>query len=94
MNAIRPNHTLRAGATPHPAQSVTTYLPRPTPLPAAPPPIGAAPQRFGNGRIELQLYPAATAHDRIAAAALLLSGTGFAITPAPETETETETETR
>jgi hypothetical protein len=79
MNAIR-LHT-----TPRPARSVTTYLPRPTPLPAAPPPIGAAPIRYGNGRIELQLYPAATAHDRIAAAALLLSGTGFAITPETET---------
>lgn len=49
---------------------------------AAPPapPIGARPERWGNGRIELQLYPAATQADRIAAAVALLAGTGFRVT--------------
>lgn len=48
--------------------------------PSPPAPRSRAEQRFGNGRIEVQLYPAATLDDRLAAAATLLRGTGFTIT--------------
>jgi hypothetical protein len=43
------------------------------------PPIGAAPRRYGNGRVEIQIYPAATTADRLAAARLLLDGTPWRV---------------
>lgn len=54
---------------------------------AAPPapPLGAQPARFGNGRVELLIYAAATEADRIAGAVTLLAGTPFHVTPRPET---------
>lgn len=50
------------------------------------PPAGVKPDRYGNGRVELLLYPGVTEHDRIAAAATLLAGTPFHVAPRPETQ--------
>jgi hypothetical protein len=47
--------------------------------PAPPAPRSRAAERWGNGRIELQLYPGCHIDDRLAAAATLLRGTGFTI---------------
>jgi hypothetical protein len=52
--------------------------PPPTPLPRDLPPIGARPERHGNGRVEILIYPAATEADRVAAALTLLHGTRWA----------------
>lgn len=71
---------MNAFARPHPA--------RPCASPATPPapPIGVPPQRFGNGRVELQIYPHATTTDRLAAAVTLLAGTGFRLVEATAIE--------
>jgi hypothetical protein len=44
------------------------------------PPLHANPDRFGNGRVEVQVYPAASAADRVQAAVTLLRGTGYRVT--------------
>jgi len=44
------------------------------------PPLHASPQRLGNGRVELLIYPAATTADRLAAARALLDGTAWSVT--------------
>jgi hypothetical protein len=49
--------------------------------PSPPTPRGHPQERWGNGRIELQIYQGIGLEDRLAAAATLLRGTGFAITP-------------
>ena len=51
--------------------------PPPTPLATNLPPRGVAPQRIGNGRVEILIYPAATEADRVAAALTLLHATRF-----------------
>jgi hypothetical protein len=50
-------------------------------IPAQPPapPLGVRPTRFGEGRVELLIYPGATAIDRIRGAITLLQGTGYRI---------------
>lgn len=53
-------------------------LTRPAAAPAAPP-IGARPERWGKGRVEVQLYPGATTADRLAAARTLLAGTAWTV---------------
>jgi hypothetical protein len=50
--------------------------PRIAPAPDLPP-IGVQPEKLGNGRVEIQIYPAATEADRVAAAMTLLHGTRF-----------------
>jgi hypothetical protein len=52
-----------------------------------PPPLGLKPERYGSGRIELQIYPGATLDDRIRAARTLLAGTPYEVTPKLETLT-------
>lgn len=54
-----------------------TWLRRPLTPPA--PPIGVSPARYGNGAIEIQIYPAATIADRLAAARTLLDGTAWRV---------------
>jgi hypothetical protein len=66
----------RAAARPH---EVATLVPLPNTFTRAPP-LHAMPRRFGNGRVEVQVYPAATAADRVAAAVTLLEGTGWRVT--------------
>ncbi len=48
--------------------------------PSPPAPRGLPEERWGNGRIELRLYPGVTADDRLAAALTLLRGTGLTVT--------------
>lgn len=43
------------------------------------PPLHVTPQRFGNGRVEILLYPTATTADRLAAARALLDGTAWRV---------------
>ena len=49
--------------------------------PAPPlPPVGlATPARYGNGAVEILIYPAATIADRLAAARTLLAGTPWRV---------------
>jgi hypothetical protein len=53
--------------------------PPPTALPRNLPPLGVRPERHGNGRVEILIYPAATDADRLAAAMTLLHGTRYAV---------------
>jgi len=43
------------------------------------PPVGASPTRYGNGAVEILIYPAATIADRLAAARTLLDGTPWRV---------------
>jgi hypothetical protein len=52
--------------------------------PSPPAPRARAEQRFGNGRVEIQLYPGATVDDRLAAATTVLRGTGFTVVASQE----------
>ena len=54
-----------------------TWPRRPLTPPA--PPIGVRPDRYGNGNIEILIYPSATTADRIAAAVTLLQGTPWRV---------------
>lgn len=55
--------------------------------PAAPlPPCGVEPTRYGNGRVEIRIYPGATTADRLAAARALLHATAWRVALAIEDE--------
>lgn len=60
-------------------QTITAVALAPFERLPAPPPIGAAPARYGNGRVEIQVYPGATMQDRLAAAHTLLEGSAWTV---------------